>query len=569
MIKACSQALKHRILWSWDSFLCDRNEKSFLENYKNLVNFMADHNLTGVIIWGFLDDQHGGEDAAHELSEYASKKSVRILPGVGALIYKGVYCEGDHEFSLKTHLRKHPELKAVNWQGEPTKREGGWGCPSKKENITWMKRGVEWLFKNFNPGGVNFEGFEGAYGMCWCDDCQKISKSVGATHPDIFKKPNPIMHKAMMLWKSKVLSPLIETVKRVSPDALITYATYTPYWTAKYPPEIISLIPEYAFAQWTVTGFYDTFDPPEGAKPPTKHNIGLGYYFSGTHFDRPFTKRTYSYGGHFFDWSFRRFHPYVLKLKKLCESCAEQGFEGAMIHGTGLPTAPDNEINYIGLEEFASNPDMSLDDFWSKHLPSLYGGDVVDEVKEVMVSAEEYEPLYIKYYNWLGKPLFWYPDPGKIVWKNELSTKDWRAMSQDWQSLSQKTKTNLQTAKKAIKQANKKGKNRLEKIITLLTEYHVFTSQLYPAARPFLEAENKAYSLIKKAESLLNQKKKSEALSLYRSAHQIKNQNKPKIEAVSKLLEKQPVNQKIYKPKKIKEKYQKTVKDLSNQIKSL
>ncbi len=66
MIKQGSQALKYRILWTWDRLICDRTKKSFLGNYKKLIDYMSDHDLNGVILWGFLDDQHGGEEAAVE-----------------------------------------------------------------------------------------------------------------------------------------------------------------------------------------------------------------------------------------------------------------------------------------------------------------------------------------------------------------------------------------------------------------------------------------------------------------------------------------------------------------------
>jgi hypothetical protein len=573
VIEQSSQALKYRILWTWDRLICDRTEKSFLGNYKKLIDYMSDHDLNGVILWGFLDDQHGGEEAARELCEYAYKKDVRILPGVGVNIYNGVYCDGEHEFNLQTHLRNHPELRAIGKDGKPVPSDSWvklWGCPSKKENMAWMKRGLEWLFKNFNPGGLNLQAFEGPYGMCWCDDCRKISESTGATDPNKFNYLPPnreILYQSMMLWLSKTLPSLIETVKRVAPDTLVTYDTFINYWTTSYPPETISAIPENAYCQWIVTGMFDTFDPPEGAKPPTKRNIGFSYYFGSNHLERAYTQPTYSFSDHFCDWSFRRFHPYIHKIRGFCKTCAEQGLDGAITQGTGLATVPDNEINYIGFGEFSSDPDMTVDEFWSKHLPSLYGEKIVDEVKEVMTTAEEYEPLYIKYYNWLGKPLFWWPDPGKIIWKNEISRDDWEAISKDWQSLSQKTKTNLKTAKKAIKRANEGGKSRLEKIIMMLTEYYVFATQLYPAARPFLEAENKAHFLVKKAESLLNRGERQEALKLYESALQLKKQNSLKLEAITKLLRKQPVNQKIYLPKRIEDNYQKTVKDLTNYIK--
>ena len=71
-----------------------------------------------MILWGFLRDTHGGVEASKELCRYASRRGVRILPGVGTSGYAGYYYEGKNEFNADTWLARHPELRAVERNGD-------------------------------------------------------------------------------------------------------------------------------------------------------------------------------------------------------------------------------------------------------------------------------------------------------------------------------------------------------------------------------------------------------------------------------------------------------------------
>ena len=103
---------------------------SFLADYKAAVDFMAEHGVNGIVIWGFLRDAHGGVAAAQELCRYATERGVRILPGVGTSGYGGYYYEGSNRYNAKTWITEHPELRSVNKDGKSIRSP----CPSKKGN---------------------------------------------------------------------------------------------------------------------------------------------------------------------------------------------------------------------------------------------------------------------------------------------------------------------------------------------------------------------------------------------------------------------------------------------------
>jgi hypothetical protein len=81
-------AIRHRIYWTWDhstNWMLDSagmNEWGsrhaylkppgmFLEDMKRLVDHALDSRASGVLIWGFLRDGHGGIDAGQDICRYA------------------------------------------------------------------------------------------------------------------------------------------------------------------------------------------------------------------------------------------------------------------------------------------------------------------------------------------------------------------------------------------------------------------------------------------------------------------------------------------------------------------
>ena len=80
-----SPALPCRLLWTWDHSTnwyleqvglqeigalnyYSKPSGGFLEDYQRLIDFMSLHRVGGVTIYGFLRDNHGGIEAAQELS---------------------------------------------------------------------------------------------------------------------------------------------------------------------------------------------------------------------------------------------------------------------------------------------------------------------------------------------------------------------------------------------------------------------------------------------------------------------------------------------------------------------
>src|SRR2546421_12571012 len=76
----------HRVLWTWDTWISDYDAdgRSFLAEYKDLVDWMARRDFTDLIVWGFVDGRHGGGAAAKEMARYAKSKGIRLSPRVSA-----------------------------------------------------------------------------------------------------------------------------------------------------------------------------------------------------------------------------------------------------------------------------------------------------------------------------------------------------------------------------------------------------------------------------------------------------------------------------------------------------
>gem|GEM_PF-6374669 len=104
----------------------------------------------------------------------------------GGDAHGGVYCEGDSPYNLERHLQTHPELYAVDADGNSTKFSidavgirvrlsntsipGPSGfyhaCPSRPENQEFVAESLTWLIKNLELGGVQIE--TGDTGVCQC-----------------------------------------------------------------------------------------------------------------------------------------------------------------------------------------------------------------------------------------------------------------------------------------------------------------------------------------------------------------------------------------------------------------
>ena len=126
--------IKTRMFWTWDHSTewalnrqgahthgsCNeygRSTEAFLQDYTSLLRWCGRHNIDAVVVWGLLRDGHGGLESAKRLCDVAAKENVRLLSGVGLNAYGGVYYEGNSPHNLERHLEKHPELNAVDADG--------------------------------------------------------------------------------------------------------------------------------------------------------------------------------------------------------------------------------------------------------------------------------------------------------------------------------------------------------------------------------------------------------------------------------------------------------------------
>ena len=344
---------KYRWFWTWDHRMdwggpgkvgtlmggggtFSKEPEAFLIDYKRCIDYMADHKFNGLIIWGFLRDTHGGIEASKELCRYAARRGVRILPGVGTSGYAGYYFEGDHPFNAGVWSAQHPQLRAIQENGKPRNSP----CPSKKANQDWLDRGAKWLFENFQIGGVNLE--MGDFFVCYCDDCKKARAGIKSSEPDYYKDM-AISHMVTL-----------ETMRRLAPEAWLSYATYTGYTAPmmKTLPKFLSMIPEDALCQWTLTHMARRW--PSEIKPMAVHNVGYLHWCNiSTHTEDDF---------------------YLERVRDICRDAAAAGLEGLDTYGELPDTKLNAEIFYLAWEAFLWQPEMTLEQFAEERLGRIYGG---------------------------------------------------------------------------------------------------------------------------------------------------------------------------------------------------
>lgn len=401
-------ALRYRFFWTWDHrtnwtlgarglqeegahnpYL--KSPETFIEDHKKLIDFMSNHKLNGLIIWGFLRDSHGGISAGRELVRYADERGVRILPGVGSEYYGGFYYEGNHEFNVATWLSNNPRSQRfLNTKG---RRLRNGICPSKIANRVWLREGAQWIFSTFpGLGGLNLEN--GDFMSCQTEDCRG-ARQLPSNDPNYY-------------WDMMATQvPIIEVASKINPKAWFPYATYTGFtktgiW-ARTPkdqvrtqvPRFVNQYPEQAICQWTLTGMVSKPgqakpDPalwPRGVRPPTQNSIGLihqgSVVWKGSHWWSA-TSWGNDTGG--------RYDEVVDIVHYTAQRCKEEGLQGMEMMGEVSPTSPQNELNYLALEEFSWHPDRSMNEFIETRLSRFYGGRRLAKQFVTLVISDENDP---------------------------------------------------------------------------------------------------------------------------------------------------------------------------------
>jgi hypothetical protein len=338
------------------------SSEAYLRDLKKTIDFMSEHRLNGLILWGFLRQSHGGMAAAQEICNYAQERGVRILPGVGMGGHGGFFYEGENPFNLDNWIKAHPELRSVDLKGDFRDHTL---CPEKIENRNWYREALQWIYKNFKIGGLSLE--IGDFFVCYCNDCKKARQAMGGKDPDYYKD------------MSRAISFVAEEAHKLDPNSWISYNTYTgfdfdsiqnpPYWArsslkvnAPFPPEFTRVISDSTICEWSLTEMFRKNLWPSPFKAPSAHNIGSlqwGNASSKTS-DQLFFKR----------------------IQEITHHVISSNLEGLIVYGEESPERPNIELNYLTFAQFSFNPATDPEDFSRRVISRLYGGE--DAAKKML-----------------------------------------------------------------------------------------------------------------------------------------------------------------------------------------
>lgn len=450
--------MKYRILWTWDSWLCDPfSAQSYVSEYKKLIDWMAQWDYNGLIIWGFLDDRHGGEESAREIARYGKEKGIKILPGVGAGGYDGFFVHGEHPYHLPTFLRERPELMA-HPRHKPDKPSDWWGCLYQEGMLEWLREGAKWLAKNFDIDGVNIETNE----MWNIDVCEHAAKATE-------QEPNRLKYGASFSDLAIAVPIIHEEIKKQHPDAWITYATYEPMWWHRQEDGwLLKDMPEDSIAQWNCE--MDTQN--DGVPPPVKQNISLIHSGGWSYHLKSFPPI----------WAFtqyRCFLPAIEQARDFARNQRGMEMDGFVLGNAGSADMPDNEINYIAFNEFSRNPEMTIDEFSTEFITRLYGEKAEPLVKELMLKQPEvHKAAGAAWRSWAEFM------NGNI--RRELATASEEAI--------EALNGQMELALRAHQAASDDGKRRLDTVIHVLGEWWTICELSVDPRLESLRTQNKTLS---------------------------------------------------------------------------
>ncbi len=392
--------IKTRMFWTWDHSTewamnrlgahthgsCNeygRTTEAFVADYTALLQWCGRHNINAVVVWGLLRDCHGGLESAKRLCDVAAKANVKLLCGVGLNAYGGVYYEGNSPYNLERHLQAHPELLAVDADGNklsfnvdangakttitttgaPGPRGFYQACPSQRANQDFMAESLAWLFKNLPLGGVQIE--TGDTGICQCKQCRARRKH----------SPAPF---SWFSWEDMALMyPLAaNAIRSVAPDAWIVCETYScpqPYTGPDKAPDFgdpkpvwadaeLAKFPRGVFVQWVCDRFMD--DGPNGPLWTAEGRVSNADHrnIMRAHFS------TY--------WSGIRGELAIQRISKMIQKSVAAGFDAVSLFGEVSPFCTGAELNYLALADFgsANNPQADVDSFIRRVAAPLLGG---------------------------------------------------------------------------------------------------------------------------------------------------------------------------------------------------
>lgn len=380
--------MPHTVLWTWDGRMCwggkgrlhhnITSAEVFLSNYKNLVDFMSVNGIATVIVWGFLREEHGGVVTSQKLCDYAAKKGVRIIPGVGVRSYGGFcYETGRREvtgetarWSLDQWLRKHPKFRAVDEKGEVRWWSHGNGdlepyqhcdaCPSRLELRDWYLEGIEWLYENFQIGGVWLEMGDNEL-ICQCSQCVKRR----GRQPD--RGFAPLSYEDEALW----MPVIAQKALNINPDSwvLLCQNLFYNQSMVESPPELIKAMPRNSIVAWHV---YDPKVDIEAVHRDCEANPMWAQRVPPPEPRKKGEISVWAYGGQIHlvgidGW------PHHRQIARAVQHGREMGHTGICFYGeigdnagvTG--NSKFQEINYLAMSEFCQEPDLTIEEFEARH----------------------------------------------------------------------------------------------------------------------------------------------------------------------------------------------------------
>ena len=336
-----------------------KRPEAYLRNMQLVIDYMSEHKLNGLILWGFLRDNHGGIEAAQAVCRYANERGVKIIPGAGIdRHYGGFYHEGKHEFNLETRAEQHPELRSVSKSGAYEPRTL---CMELPENRDWVRRGLRWLYQTFPIGGVNVEFAEAA--TCYNEACVRARREQAGGESDFARD------------LARIVPFVMREAHAVAPDSAISYVTYGGFLPEMQaaPPLHIRVAPEFAICQWTLTNMLTDLVPPrsrtastwaeglgpspwpEGLRPPGRNYIGY------IHWNAYYTGNQKGF--------------FVDAYREAARRAYRHGFQGLDTYGEESAGFPNTELSYLAFAEFTFNPAMTEEEFLKKRVAPLYGGE--------------------------------------------------------------------------------------------------------------------------------------------------------------------------------------------------
>ena len=368
----CSPSLPYRLFWTWDHSTnwyleqvgiqeigamnyYSKPSNGFLKDYKRLIDFMSLHRISGVTVYGFLRDCHGGIESAKELCRYARERGVRILPGVGINAYGGIYWEGNHQYNLSYWLKQHPEYRAVRSQPVafhipdlpelyfPENQYTDTACPSKPENARYHEEAIAWLTETFEIGGINFE--TGDYGVCQCEECtrRRIENDTWSIndmtllYPRLFEAAKKVRKDLWLVseayWDNILNLEAILPLRHLPEDAIYQFCFNRSYW----PKLTNELTHEYV------------------TKLPHQKNI------LRTHMGSQWNKERYEYVAD--------------RFAKMMQLASQVGLRGATIFGEVSDLSVSNELNYLAFARFGYDASLTWNEFIKKDLSPILGGE--------------------------------------------------------------------------------------------------------------------------------------------------------------------------------------------------